>query len=748
MTLLAIYLLVSQLGSVLLVGTSSIITGKDLEDLNSPSEETSNLSFLAYWGQRQTSHQIPKTLMIVIPGFDSNVISSNLILLSLFDSRIKNEGKKYEYFGSNQIIVNWISLLFGVPRYISGVNSNNFSGQELYRYDNLISNLSRKGETSHFIVSPVIKEFLLISASGAKITSFPNNESLDENLINVFKTKIIDLDKLLVIQLTGLFDLMSNQIMDKGFIDLADESIQNKIRLYTAFINDLMLLGDKYRIIITSDFKFDNSKIFTGGKSASLSNNTPFFIVQPSSNIGLNPLLMIYSESNRPIFKLEDISASLSLLLGLNFNRANTGVLIEELFLVLAYSDSDKAVTYFALRNQAHHLFMKLLDKLEANTENLKIYSNPGELTPNSHDAYLKDITTFHNELTSVITSKKEIVFAYNQMIALVIIGSSLFIYLLIFQQMTFGDIIKVLICHKPDPLNFSIYFISIFIILLHLIICDVISLVLLPFDFESLKNSFGRAALVMLFIPGSLYLFLTRLAFSKFYYPEKQNDLKNFKANFRSFNFFRNSVNCIYSENGLGCIYLYRIYVQLNCFIILLVLLFASSISSYPFTQNSVIVYYEKSAFFEEVNKVILRTLYYLGLIQLANICEYFNYPKFSSIKQVFDSIFMLYDTKLMSSIYLEMSNTIEKQALESEFATKVVNVDPQSSQFIANSKMQGRLLFSEEFSNSLAIDNILNMEFKLSRIDESVLVENEIMGRNDLNITNELKSIFGRNK
>ena len=98
----------------------------------------------------------------------------------------------------------------------------------------------------------------------------------------------------------------------------------------------------------------------------------------------------------------------------------------------------------------------------------------------------------------------------------------------------------------------------------------------------------------------------------------------------------------------------------------------------------------------YQEGNTNEIKFFNYILCIQILNIfvslSYFYHYPHFSKIKEIFDSLFLLYDQKIIDTLDSDVQNdeeaqkcrvTNEKEALKSNFAKLLINFDPQSELF-----------------------------------------------------------------
>jgi hypothetical protein len=176
----------------------------------------------------------------------------------------------------------------------------------------------------------------------------------------------------------------------------------------------------------------------------------------------------------------------------------------------------------------------------------------------------------------------------------------------------------------------------------------------------------------------------------------------KGIKITFYFKNFFSGLNQGVIKESGLRYIYLFRIYTLILMTIASMIIFIKYSTNSYLFSSDKISAFliYKDATCIES----LIDTNYYLLLVIVylfVFLFYFFNYPVFNKFKQVFDSIFTLYDSKIAFNTSLE-HDTCEKEGLESRFTTYYTNFDTQSELYYIT-------LYHENFNHIVYSEVIL---------------------------------------
>jgi len=215
-------------------------------------------------------------------------------------------------------------------------------------------------------------------------------------------------------------------------------------------------------------------------------------------------------------------------------------------------------------------------------------------------------------------------------------------------------------------------------------------------FYFESLFSNYSIAYIEVIksvFIPVAVYLIYSKLIIWSIFYSNtlaiQQDRGKKSKANnFSNFNFlfknlFRNIKIAVLKNGALAYIYLIRIYSLFFTVLLSMVCLYLVNSHLFFFSASKlrVLLVYNPNESHTESLKFYLRFMFVNIVFLFMQLVHFFNYPKFSKTRQVFDSIFILYDKKIINS--LDINSTCEKDVLESLFIREFLNFDYQSEVF-----------------------------------------------------------------
>ena len=191
------------------------------------------------------------------------------------------------------------------------------------------------------------------------------------------------------------------------------------------------------------------------------------------------------------------------------------------------------------------------------------------------------------------------------------------------------------------------------------------------------------------------LPLFLANLIFrifnSIFFYANYiENHIKT--NTFFSKNLLSHINFCVIAENGLAYLYLFRIYNIITSVLFSLVLMFHYNKYSFVFSGDEYLIF----VVYQGNNTNEIKFYNFILCLQInylfVSLSHFYHYPQFSKIKEIFDSLFLLYDQKIIDTLESDVLNdeeaqlsrvTNEKEALKSNFAKLLINFDPQSELF-----------------------------------------------------------------
>lgn len=336
------------------------------------------------------------------------------------------------------------------------------------------------------------------------------------------------------------------------------------------------------------------------------------------------------------------------------------------------------------------------IEEIKDDYNNLNISYTPLELT--SSDFYYSEINKFSEILAKNFDNFYRNEKAKNKMATIFICIGVIFFSAIIIQYLTFADISNILFCDYTSNsiINFFgfilalIYFTGFFAIfyMINYIISIDITLNFADY-YDNLFSNYSIAYIELIksiFIPIPIYLIYSKIFFWSFFYSNfiliqdaKSNEEK-WDFHFLFKNLFRNIKLAVLRDGALAYIYLLRIYCLLFTIIFSMVLFYFVNGDLYFYSSNkllAILVYNPNELHAENLKfylKIIIVNIIFLDM----QIIHFFNYPKFSKTRQVFDSLFILYDMKLINS--LDIKSTCEKDVLQSLFIKEFLNFDFQS--------------------------------------------------------------------
>ena len=297
----------------------------------------------------------------------------------------------------------------------------------------------------------------------------------------------------------------------------------------------------------------------------------------------------------------------------------------------------------------------------------------------------------------------------------------------IILQFLTFADLSNLFFYNENSKINISCFLMALVFFFTYFTSYAIISIflisgpTLISNDYSDYinhlfsNNDIAYVEIIKsILIPIVLYLFLVKILFYFFFYSKNLGNLreKEDSFDFSVKNIFRNIKSAVLKDKSLAYIYLFRIY---NLFITLLF-----SMLIFYFLNSNLFVFSDKNIktflIYNSEKKSDIKLQYFLN-IQIVSlvylfmqIIHFFNYPRFQKTKQIFDSIFVLYDLRLMNS--LEIEKTCEKQVLESAFIVDFLNFDSQSELFY--NCVNATELLTKNLSEVHILIHFLNFSFK----------------------------------
>jgi hypothetical protein len=329
--------------------------------------------------------------------------------------------------------------------------------------------------------------------------------------------------------------------------------------------------------------------------------------------------------------------------------------------------------------------------------EKLAIFYTPPDMT--SSDFYFSEINKF-NKLVDIYYEKfyrKE--YLRNRILTIIVCIGVIFATAIIFQYLTFADISNLLSSpNENTELNMTSFALSLLFFfmfyILYFISIYFIDSKLFSGDYDSYLNDiFSNYSIAyyeiikIIVIPILIYLVYTKFLFWFFFYTHvadlEHNNRVIYSIDFTYFNMFRNVKEAVLHDGALAYIYLIRIYNLFLTVIFSMLLFYLLNVHLFFFTPNhlrGLLVFNAEKEHYIHLKfyaHIELVTTIYLFM----QLIYFFNYPRFSKTRQVFDSIFVLYDMKIINSLGIE--NTCEKQVLKSSFILDFLNFDFQSRRF-----------------------------------------------------------------
>jgi len=323
-----------------------------------------------------------------------------------------------------------------------------------------------------------------------------------------------------------------------------------------------------------------------------------------------------------------------------------------------------------------------------------------------------------------------------NKLMSLFCCIFSIFLTGILLQYSTFADISNIIYCSfdKNSILNVVCFFGGIIYLFLFYIIYYILIWVFsipqfgsLGGDTKTVLSPYGVSYLEYLKVcifPIIVYVIYSKIIFWSIFYSHN-TEFKDFntgetkfKKNFAMGNLFRNIKTAVLKEGGLAYIYLIRTYTLFFSIIFSMIIFYFVNSHLFLFTPNdlrTLIIYNEDTMHYEYLKFWVNIQIVNLLCI-IMQLIFFFNYPKFTKTKQIFDSIFTLYDLKIINS--LEIESTCEKDVLESRFILNFLNFDYQSEiyHFTTNGLEFPSSVLSEVFFLFLNFFSLIFLEIQSS--------------------------------
>jgi hypothetical protein len=402
----------------------------------------------------------------------------------------------------------------------------------------------------------------------------------------------------------------------------------------------------------------------------------------------------LYSKKKKREIGHYDLASTIAAVLGINTPRQNQGSFIDEIVELGSISEDEKKLIYLDYRQQQQQLLVKFANSKLFMTlvfnnksehkelEALKVlYRNPDVTTA---EFYYNEVNMFKSIVKLLKEERAISENSYNSLYAYIVAIFVIFFTIMIIQYLTFANFIAVfkLSSDESSRQNKVIFILASLSFLLFILISSLFSYLIdgnkisaknFSFDFISAYVIIPTFIAFALFKLGTYTFISANIIMNR---PSK----KGIKITFFLKNLFCGLNQGVIKENGLQYIYLFRIYTLLIITIVSMLLLLSYGTNSYLFSSDTIaafLIYKDDSCTkaLISMNSYLILTTVYLFVY----LFFFFNYPTFNRFKQVFDSLFTLYDSKLVSNVNLE-HEPCEKEALESRFSSYFTNFDTQS--------------------------------------------------------------------
>jgi hypothetical protein len=252
---------------------------------------------------------------------------------------------------------------------------------------------------------------------------------------------------------------------------------------------------------------------------------------------------------------------------------------------------------------------------------------------------------------------------------------------LIVIQKLTYAQMSAIFTCNgsHSSMMNRGAFILSLISIICFYITNNLFNNLKMPYRITDSMFSFQKLMLCVV-IPCMIALVQFKLIFYFFFHKNRITNKINDSTKTITFiihNFLTGVQFGVFDENGIAFIYLFRIYsiliITFASFLIFTLnithdFMFSStnilSYLIYKDNQVDVIMFYDN---------FLIYTIDYLFIV----LIFFFNYPLFNKYKQIYDSLFTLYDSKIHEHGQPE---TCEKDALSSRYTTYFINFDTQS--------------------------------------------------------------------
>ena len=324
---------------------------------------------------------------------------------------------------------------------------------------------------------------------------------------------------------------------------------------------------------------------------------------------------------------------------------------------------------------------------------------------------------TIYGSFIQVITIIKDQENTKNTIVSTIITIVLMSLNILIIQYFTYVDFIKIFKKTEGENINLKNFLRALYANLGVYAICAVIFKLYYfsnPHHPEILSFSnpnFIQEYIVLLFVyPAIVTMLINKFIYYRYFTVNEIKDIhiKNPNSTYSSWKqlFFHIDFVCLH-RNGMAQIFLFRVYNSKISMLISLVLFIFYSKSAQFFTKPSVV----NSLAYNEANLKTLKIWTWFLCVNVVysfiSLIDFYYFPKFSIQKQVYDSLFLLNDDKLLNSDESNVLETCERSVLESYFINEFINFDPQSEYYYVDA--QGGQA-NEIYNNIITKVNYLN--------------------------------------
>ena len=281
---------------------------------------------------------------------------------------------------------------------------------------------------------------------------------------------------------------------------------------------------------------------------------------------------------------------------------------------------------------------------------------------------------------------------------------------ILTIQYLTYVDFKKIFIKTEDENINRSNFFRALFAnITLYALSALIYFLYYfrnptLPMILSFANSSFIQEYVVLLFIfPGILSMLINKFIYYKFF-TIRSIEGQHMQSNYSAWKqlFFHIDFTCL-KRNGMAQMFLYRTYNTTISMTISLILFIVYSNYSAFFAKPVSVSF----LIYSSTNLFRLKVLNWFLTVNVVysffSLIDFYYFPTFSIRKQIYDSLFLLNDDKLLLA-GAKVGETCEKSVLESFFINQYINFDQQSKYYYVDSEGKSG---NEIFNNCITTVN-----------------------------------------